>query len=61
MADLCGAAQICRERRIDTIIIKCCHAFCKECVGASTKGRNRNCPGCQKKFGHEDVKRLFLA
>ncbi|KAF8813812.1 BRE1-domain-containing protein [Phlegmacium glaucopus] len=38
-----------------TIITKCMHTFCKDCVDSRLSTRQRKCPACQVPFAHSDV------
>jgi E3 ubiquitin-protein ligase BRE1 len=52
--------SVCGERRKNTVITKCGHAFCAECVKKNVEARNRKCPGCGHQFGVNDHRSLFL-
>ncbi len=52
--------SVCGERRKNTVITKCGHAFCAECVKKNVEARNRKCPGCGHQFGANDHRPLFL-
>lgn len=51
---------VCQERQKDTIITKCHHTFCRECVTNRLDVRSRKCPTCGEKFGRVDVDKCFL-
>jgi E3 ubiquitin-protein ligase BRE1 len=53
--------NVCHDREKSTVISKCFHVFCAECVQQNLRDRHRKCPGCGIKFGEQDVHRLFLA
>lgn len=53
----CG---VCHTKQKDTIITRCYHTFCKECVAETLRVRNRKCPSCGLKFGDNDVHNFFL-
>ena len=40
----------------DTIIIRCCHVFCKSCIDVRINTRQRKCPNCSESFSASDVK-----
>jgi E3 ubiquitin-protein ligase BRE1 len=53
--------NVCHDREKSTVISKCFHVFCGECVQQNLRDRHRKCPGCGIKFGEQDVHRLWLA
>lgn len=53
----CG---VCHTKQKNTIITRCFHTFCKECVSETLRVRNRKCPSCGLKFGDNDVHNFFL-
>jgi E3 ubiquitin-protein ligase BRE1 len=50
----------CDKRYKDTVINKCMHVFCEECLDQRIKSRNRMCPSCGESFSPNDVKRIYL-
>lgn len=54
----CGA---CKTRRKDTVILKCMHVFCGDCVRAVIDNRSRKCPQCGGAFSATEFKRIYLA
>lgn len=50
----------CNLRFKNTIIMKCCHVFCKECLDMRISTRQRKCPNCSDPFGVGDVKPIYL-
>ncbi|CAI2182198.1 6451_t:CDS:10 [Funneliformis geosporum] len=40
-------------------LLKCMHTFCKECLEAQEKARNRKCAKCGLPFSSTDIKQLF--
>ena len=52
--------QVCHVRRKDTVIVKCWHCFCGECIKRNLEARNRKCPACSQTFGAGDVKQIYL-
>lgn len=52
--------SVCNERRKDTIITKCYHMFCSQCIARNLEIRHRKCPGCNVAFGAGDVKSVYL-
>jgi len=51
---------LCKTANKDTVITKCGHAFCKECIDHRLELRNRKCPGCSQVFDKGYVKELWL-
>lgn len=50
----------CDKRYKDTVINKCMHVFCQECIEQRIKSRNRMCPSCGEGFSPNDIKRIYL-
>src|SRR5690606_3019011 len=53
--------SVCENRFKNTVIVRCGHLFCDECVEASMRSRNRKCPACKERFGQDDVRRVYLS
>lgn len=53
----CGA---CNARKKDTVLTKCYHCFCKQCIQTRIDTRQRSCPQCARKFGANDFATLYL-
>lgn len=51
---------VCHVRDKSTVITRCYHVFCADCVQTCIDTRQRKCPGCAKPFGADDVHQLFL-
>ncbi|KDO27926.1 hypothetical protein SPRG_07200 [Saprolegnia parasitica CBS 223.65] len=51
--------SVCQDALKDVIISKCSHMFCKDCMDANLKARNRKCPTCKKMFGQDDLKSVW--
>lgn len=51
---------VCDLRYKDTVINKCMHVFCQECINERIKCRNRKCPNCSETFSSNDVKHIYL-
>lgn len=51
---------LCDSRFKDTVITKCMHCFCKECVGVRIKMRDRKCPSCNEPFLEGDIRKIHL-
>lgn len=51
---------VCRDRFKNTVITRCYHLFCKECIDENLKSRNRKCPACGEKFGQDDVRTVYF-
>lgn len=52
--------QCCNDREKNTVISRCWHVFCKECVENNMKYRSRKCPACMQPFGYNDVHELYM-
>ncbi|KAJ8522455.1 hypothetical protein ONZ45_g968 [Pleurotus djamor] len=52
--------RICKTRIRDTVITKCMHTFCRECLDTRIATRQRKCPSCQLAFGHADVQPVYF-
>jgi E3 ubiquitin-protein ligase BRE1 len=52
--------SVCNDRMKDTVITKCFHVFCRECIRTNLEIRKRRCPGCAKAFSDSDVHNLYL-
>jgi len=52
--------SVCKVRQKDTVISKCWHMFCQQCIQANLANRHRKCPGCSAAFGAADVHQVFL-
>ena len=52
--------RVCRVRTKDTVITKCWHTFCSDCIKRNLDARNRKCPACGHLFGAQDVKQIYL-
>ncbi|KAM0673166.1 E3 ubiquitin-protein ligase bre1 [Gurleya vavrai] len=50
----------CDKNYKNTILLRCMHVFCKECVDERIKTRNRNCPNCNEHFISAEVKKIYL-
>lgn len=53
--------SVCESRFKNTVIVRCGHLFCDECVEGSLRSRNRKCPACKERFGQDDVRRVYLS
>ncbi|EAS05906.2 zinc finger, C3HC4 type (RING finger) protein (macronuclear) [Tetrahymena thermophila SB210] len=51
----------CGQNFKDTILQKCLHPFCRECIDKQIRLRQRTCPKCRTAFGQNDVKTLYLS
>jgi E3 ubiquitin-protein ligase BRE1 len=51
---------VCDDRMKDTVITRCYHVFCNECVRNRLAVRNRKCPTCARSFGESDVHSIYL-
>lgn len=52
--------RVCDVRSKDTVLTKCMHTFCRECVDAIITSRNRKCPACGQHFGLTEHKQIYL-
>lgn len=50
----------CHVRQLDTVITKCYHVFCGECLKIRLEMRQRKCPKCNANFGANDIHRIYL-
>jgi len=50
----------CKINMRGTVITKCMHTFCKECIETRIATRQRKCPACGIMFGVSDVQPLYL-
>ena len=51
---------LCKNSNKDTVITKCGHAFCRDCIDSRLSLRERKCPGCSQVFDKSYVKDLWL-
>eukprot|EP00055_Hartaetosiga_balthica_P009026 m.35016 g.35016 ORF g.35016 m.35016 type:complete len:699 (-) comp6576_c0_seq1:14-2110(-) len=51
---------VCQTRQKNTILLKCYHMFCAECVQSRLDSRQRKCPQCSTPFGRNDFHRAYL-
>lgn len=52
--------KICCLRDIDSIINKCNHTFCRECIENMVNSRQRICPKCRHKISLKDVSEIWI-
>ncbi|OCH92316.1 BRE1-domain-containing protein [Obba rivulosa] len=50
----------CRINMRNTVITKCMHSFCKQCVESRISTRQRKCPACNLPFSQGEVQALFF-
>lgn len=50
----------CEVNQKSTVLTRCMHVFCKECIDARLETRQRKCPNCGEPFGSQDVKQFYL-
>lgn len=51
----------CKTKQKDTVLTKCFHVFCFDCLKTRVDTRQRKCPKCNAQFGANDFHRLYLA
>ena len=51
--------SVCRSNHKDTVITKCFHLFCSECIEKRIKLRDRKCPTCMQGFSEGDVHAVY--
>lgn len=51
----------CKTKPKDTVLTKCFHVFCFDCLKTRVDTRQRKCPKCNAQFGANDFHRLYLA
>ena len=52
--------SVCDDREKSTVLTRCMHAFCRQCIDTVIATRSRKCPACSKPFGAADVKDVYL-
>eukprot|EP01097_Dermamoeba_algensis_P009119 TRINITY_DN6298_c0_g1_i1.p1 TRINITY_DN6298_c0_g1~~TRINITY_DN6298_c0_g1_i1.p1 ORF type:complete len:745 (+),score=142.83 TRINITY_DN6298_c0_g1_i1:117-2351(+) len=50
---------VCRERTKNTVIAKCFHVFCRQCIQRCLDSKQKKCPTCSKSFGENDIHSIF--
>jgi len=50
----------CKMQMRNTVILKCMHSFCKQCVDTRILTRQRKCPACNLTFAQSDVQQLYF-
>ena len=50
----------CKIRERNTIILRCYHTFCRECIDERVASRSRMCPKCNNKFSGEQIHTFWL-
>ncbi|KAA1474225.1 hypothetical protein DENSPDRAFT_873258 [Dentipellis sp. KUC8613] len=50
----------CRMNMRNTVITKCMHTFCKQCVDARIATRQRKCPACNLGFAQSEVQQVYF-
>ena len=51
----------CGSRKKDTVLTKCFHVFCAECIRTRYETRQRKCPKCNAAFGTNDFHKIYLS
>ena len=52
---------VCTSRKKDTVLTKCFHVFCAECIKTRYETRQRKCPKCNAAFGANDFHKIYLS
>ncbi|TRY52866.1 Uncharacterized protein CTYZ_00002328 [Cryptosporidium tyzzeri] len=52
--------SVCCDKVKDTVINRCGHLFCRDCIDRNLSSRNRKCPLCHINFDKNDTGRIFL-
>ena len=52
--------DVCNNRDKNTILLRCRHMFCRQCVDINIKNRSRKCPACGTRFDMKDVADIWL-
>lgn len=50
----------CNTRDKETVLTKCFHVFCYECLKTRYDTRQRKCPKCNAAFGANDFHRIYI-
>lgn len=50
----------CNTRDKETVLTKCFHVFCYECLKMRYDTRQRKCPKCNCAFGANDFHRIYI-
>ncbi|KIP08412.1 hypothetical protein PHLGIDRAFT_88220 [Phlebiopsis gigantea 11061_1 CR5-6] len=50
----------CRQNMRNTVLTKCMHSFCKNCVNERISSRQRKCPACNLPFSQGEVQQLYF-
>lgn len=51
---------VCGDRAKNTVIMRCFHVFCYDCLMANLQRRHRKCPGCAGAFANQDIQVIEL-
>eukprot|EP01026_Neomeris_dumetosa_P032008 TRINITY_DN25368_c0_g1_i4.p1 TRINITY_DN25368_c0_g1~~TRINITY_DN25368_c0_g1_i4.p1 ORF type:complete len:547 (-),score=70.99 TRINITY_DN25368_c0_g1_i4:309-1949(-) len=52
--------SVCHSRQKSTILVRCLHTFCRECINRCLETRQRRCPKCKTGFTNNEVKPFSL-
>jgi len=50
----------CKTNDKNTVLTKCFHVFCNDCIKKRYDARSRKCPKCNCGFGANDFHRLYF-
>lgn len=51
---------LCDTNVKNSVISKCMHTFCQDCLNDRLKARQRKCPNCQVEFNANDIRKIYL-
>ena len=51
---------ILKENNKSVMLLRCGHTFSREAIDQRIADRMRRCPACNKAFGNDDIKAIYL-